>query len=250
MQNLAASRNHEWVWALTTFRCANAKVGREKRETIQEVTMPVEASADGAPPADPTADAELRDRFDRDVTPHIATLYHQAFRVTHNHTDAEDLVQDALVKAFIGFHSFRQDTNLSAWLHRILINTFISAYRKKQRRPIQHSTEDISDQQLAVASQHSATGLRSAEDHALEGLPDNDIRTAMRALPEQFRVAVYYADVEGYSFREIANLTDAPFGTVTSRLHRGRHQLRRLLAEHASVRSVQSRRELCLDTAV
>jgi RNA polymerase sigma-70 factor (ECF subfamily) len=216
--------------------------------------MLVEASAhapvDGVPPADPRTDAELRDRFDRDVTPQMAALYHQAFRVTNNHADAEDLVQETLVKAFIGFHTFRQDTNLSAWLHRILINTFISAYRKKQRRPIQHSTDDITDQQFAVDSQHSATGLRSAEDHALDGLPDNDIRTAMRALPEQFRVAVYYADVEGYTFREIANLTDAPFGTVTSRLHRGRHQLRRLLAEHASVRSVQSRRELCLDTAV
>src|ERR1700740_1149802 len=222
---------------------------REKQQMNQEFTMPVEASADGVPPAEPTTDAELRDRFDRDVTPQMATLYHQAFRVTRNHADAEDLVQDTLVKAFIGFHTFRQDTNLSAWLHRILINTFISAYRKKQRRPIQHSTEDITDQQLAVAAQHSATGLRSAEDHALDSLPDNDIRTAMRALPEQFRAAVFYADVEGYTFREIANLTDAPFGTVTSRLHRGRHQLRRLLAEHTSVRNVQSRRELCLDTA-
>jgi RNA polymerase sigma-70 factor, ECF subfamily len=220
----------------------------------QEITMPVKASAhgpvDGAPPAEPITDAELRDRFDRDVTPQMPTLYHQALRVTHNHADAEDLVQDTLMKAFIGFHTFRQDTNLNAWLHRILINTFISAYRKKQRRPVQHSTEDITDQQLAVAAQHSATGLRSAEEQALEGLPDNDIRTAMRALPEQFRAAVYYADIEGYSFREIANLTDSPFGTVTSRLHRGRRHLRRLLAEHPSARSIQSRRELCLDTAV
>jgi RNA polymerase sigma-70 factor, ECF subfamily len=216
--------------------------------------MPVEPSAqapvDGAPPAEPRMHAELRDRFDRDVTPLMPTLYHQAFRVTRNHVDAEDLVQDTLVKAFAGFHTFRQDTNLGAWLHRILINTFINAYRKKQRRPIQHSTEDVTDQQLAVAARHSPAGLRSAEDHALEGLPDNDIRTAMRALPEQFRMAVYYADVEGLSFREIANLTDSPFGTVTSRLHRGRRQLRRLLAQHASQRSVQSDRELCLDTAV
>ena len=206
--------------------------------------MPVESSAD-AP-----IDAELRDRFDRDVTPLMPTLYHQAFRVTRNHVDAEDLVQDTLVKAFAGFHTFREDTNLGGWLHRILINTFINGYRKKQRRPIQHSTEDMTDQHLAVAAQRSAAGLRSAEDQALEGLPDNDIRTAMRALPEQFRTAVYYADVEGLTFREIANLTNSPFGTVTSRLHRGRRQLRRLLAEHPGARSFQSARELCLDTAV
>ena len=206
--------------------------------------MPVESSAD-AP-----IDAELRHRFDRDVTPMMPTLYHQAFRVTRNHVDAEDLVQDTLVKAFAGFHTFREDTNLGGWLHRILINTFINGYRKKQRRPIQHSTEDMTDQHLAVAAQRSAAGLRSAEDQALEGLPDNDIRTAMRALPEQFRTAVYYADVEGLTFREIANLTNSPFGTVTSRLHRGRRQLRRLLAEHAGARSFQSARELCLDPAV
>jgi RNA polymerase sigma-70 factor, ECF subfamily len=215
--------------------------------------MFVEATANApgdATPPTPRADTELRDRFDRDVTPLMPALYHQALRVTRNPADAEDLVQDTLVKAFSAFHTFQPNTNLGGWLHRILINTFINAYRKKQRRPVHHSTEEITDQQLAVASRHSPTGLRSAEDQALEALPDNDINTAMRALPEQFRMAVYYADVEGRQFREIADLTDAPIGTVTSRLHRGRRHLRRLLAEIASNRGYQSAGELCLETAV
>ena len=215
--------------------------------------MPAEASADApvdaATPGEPTADGDLRDRFDRDVIPLMPALYHQAFRVTRDHADAEDLVQDTLMKAFSSFHTFRQDTNLGGWLHRILINTFINAYRKKQRRPVQHSTEEITDLQLAVAAQHSPTALRSAEDQALEALPDNDIHTAMRALPEQFRTTIYYADIEGFRFKEIADLTDAPIGTVTSRLHRGRRQLRRLLATIASERGYQSA-ELCLETAV
>jgi RNA polymerase sigma-70 factor, ECF subfamily len=219
----------------------------------QETSMFVEATANAAGDAaasKPRADAELRDRFDRDVTPLMPALYHQALRVTRNPADAEDLVQDTLVKAFGSFHTFRPNTNLGGWLHRILINTFINAYRKKQRRPVQHSTEEITDQQLAIAARHSPTALRSAEDQALGALPDHDIHTAMRALPEQFRMAVYYADVEGRQFKEIAGLTDAPIGTVTSRLHRGRRHLRRLLAEIASNRGCQSAGELCLETAV
>jgi RNA polymerase sigma-70 factor (ECF subfamily) len=212
--------------------------------------MSIEASANAPVDAAPTGDAELRDRFDRDVVPLIPVLYQKALRVTRNPADAEDLVQDTLVKAFSAFHTFRPDTNLGGWLHRILINTFINAYRKKQRRPVQHSTEEVTDQQLAVAARHSPTGLRSAEDQALEALPDNDIHRAMRALPEQFRTAVYYADIEGFQFREIADLTNAPVGTVTSRLYRGRRHLRRLLAELASERGYRSAGEVCLETAV
>jgi RNA polymerase sigma-70 factor (ECF subfamily) len=140
------------------------------------------------------------------------------------------------VKAFVGFSTFRQGSNLNAWLHRILVNTYISSYRKIQRRPAQYPTEEISDPALATVAQHSATGLRSAEDQALDGLPDDDVRAALQVLPEQFRTTVFYADIEGFRFKEIAELTQAPIGTVMSRLHRGRRQLRRLLAEVATER--------------
>lgn len=198
---------------------------------------------------EPDVNAELRARFDREVTPLINVLYRHARRLTRNHTDAEDLVQDTLVKAYAGFHAFRPDSNLSAWLHRILLNTYINGYRKMQRRPSQHPTEEITDRQLAVAAQHSSSGLTSAEDQALEGLPDNDIKAAMHALTEQFRVTVYYADIEGLGFKEIARLTGSPIGTVTSRLHRGRRQLRRLLAEFASERGYRSAQTLGLQPA-
>lgn len=182
------------------------------------------------------SDTELSARFEREVTPLRGALYRQALRMTHNPSDAEDLLQDTLLKAFCGFHTYRQDSNLNAWLHRILVNTYISGYRKMQRRPTQYPTDEITDVQLAASAQHSGTGLRSAEDQALETLPDHDVRDAMQALPEQFRTAVYYADVEGFRFREIAQLTDAPIGTVMSRLHRGRRQLRLLLAQAATQR--------------
>jgi RNA polymerase sigma-70 factor, ECF subfamily len=181
-------------------------------------------------------DAELSARFEEHATPLQATLYRQALRMTHNHADAEDLLQDTMVKAYGGYPTFRQGTNFSAWLHRILINTYITNYRKRQRRPAQYPTEEITDMQLAADAAHSATGLRSAEDQAMETLPDTDIRAAMRALPEQFRTAVYYADVEGFRFKEIAEIMDTPLGTVMSRLHRGRRLLRHLLSDVAKER--------------
>jgi RNA polymerase sigma-70 factor, ECF subfamily len=184
----------------------------------------------------PATDAQLTARFERDATPLLAPLYRQALRMTHNHADAEDLLQETMVKAYAGFRTFRQGSNFNAWLHRILVNTYITGYRKKQRRPAQYPTDDITDPQLVASAQHRSGGLRSAEDQALESLPDHDIRAAMQALPEQFRTAVYYADVEGFRFKEIAELMDTPVGTVMSRLHRGRQQLRRLLADVAKQR--------------
>jgi RNA polymerase sigma-70 factor, ECF subfamily len=189
----------------------------------------------GTPPL-AEARADLTARFERDVTPLVGALHRQALRMTHNHADAEDLLQDTLVKAFGGFRTFRQGSNLNAWLHRILVNTYISGYRKTQRRPAQYPTDEISDLALAAAARHSATGLRSAEDQALDRLPDSDVLAAIQALPEQFRRTVYYADVAGFRFKEIAELTGAPIGTVMSRLHRGRRQLRGQLAEGARQR--------------
>ena len=182
-------------------------------------------------PVDMTADADPTAGFERRVTPLIGDLYRHAIRMTRHHADAEDLVQDTLAKAFSGFDSFQPDGNLHAWLHRILVNTHISNCRKAQRRPTQHLAEGIADLQVMVNAAHSATGLPSAEDQALKRFGDHDVVTAMRALPEQFRLAVYYADVHGLQCKEIAAVMNTPIGTVVSRLHRGRRRLRQLLAE-------------------
>jgi RNA polymerase sigma-70 factor, ECF subfamily len=178
-------------------------------------------------------DEALAARFERDAIPLLDGFYPQAMKMTRNRTEAEDLLQETAAKAFAGFHGFRDGTNLGGWLYRILLNTHISGYRKQQRRPVQWLTDEITDGQLLAEARHSSTGLRSAEDQVLDLLGDNDVREAMRQLPEKLRTAVYYADIEGRRFKEIAELTGAPIGTVMSRLHRGRHRLRALLAEVA-----------------
>jgi RNA polymerase sigma-70 factor, ECF subfamily len=183
-----------------------------------------------------TTDPELARRFDRETRPLQVGLTRHAVRMTRDRCEAEDLLQETMAKAFANYHTFRQETNLNAWLYRIMINTYITDYRKRQRRPIQCPTDEITDWQLAADARHTSTGLRSTEDQVLDRLPDNRIRSAMESLPEQFRMAVYYADVEGFRFKEIAELTHSPVGTVMSRLHRGRRQLRRLLAEVAEER--------------
>ena len=175
------------------------------------------------------ADAELTARFERDAIPLLDGLYRQAFRLTRDHADAEDLLQDTAAKAFVGFHTYREGTNLGGWLYRILLNSHISNYRRHQRRPAYLLTDEISDGQMVAEARHSAGGLRSAEDQVLASLGDNDIQAAMRALPEKLRTAVYYADVEGVRHEEIATNMDTPTGIVMSRLVCGRRQLRRLL---------------------
>ncbi|WP_241985733.1 MULTISPECIES: sigma-70 family RNA polymerase sigma factor [Cryobacterium] len=186
-----------------------------------------------------TTDAiEMRDLFEEQALPFIDQLYAAAMRMTRNPSDAQDLVQETFVKAFAAFKQFEQGTNLKAWLYRILTNTFINTYRKKQREPFQGTIDDLEDWQLGGAESRTAMSNRSAEAEAIDHLPDSAVKNALQSIPEDFRLAVYFADVEGFSYQEIAEIMKTPIGTVMSRLHRGRRLLRDLLAGYAQERGL------------
>jgi RNA polymerase sigma-70 factor (ECF subfamily) len=212
-------------------------------EQVDE-SAPVEETLSEEPvlseePSLPEETAAERDaRFERDAMPYLDALYSAALRMTRNPADAEDLVQETYAKAYASFHQFKPGTNLKAWMYRILTNTFINGYRKKQREPLASGTDEIEDWQLHRAESHSSTGLRSAEVEALDHLPDSDVKAALQSIGEDFRMAVYLADVEGFPYREIADIMGTPIGTVMSRLHRGRKQLQNLLADYARERGL------------
>ncbi|WP_343901932.1 sigma-70 family RNA polymerase sigma factor [Arthrobacter rhombi] len=189
-------------------------------------------------PEDAESEAQRRERFERDALQYVDQLYSAAMRMARNPSDAEDLVQEAYTKAYSAFHQYKPGTNLKAWLYRILTNTYINLYRKRQREPLRSSTDTVEDWQMAQAAEHTPTGLRSAEAEALDHLPDSDVKEALQSIPEEFRLAVYFTDVEGYAYKEVAEILGIPIGTVMSRLHRGRKQLRELLADYAATRGL------------
>ncbi len=179
--------------------------------------------------AEPVMEQEAQ--FERDVIPYMRQLYPAALRMTHNHSDAEDLVQETIAKAYRAFHQFTPGTNLRAWLYRIMANTSNSTYRKQGRQPPQSLYGDLED--VPMQSGPQAQVVKSAEAEALERLPDSEVLQALRELPESFRSVVYMADVEGYPYKEIAGQLEVPIGTVMSRLHRGRQKLRKKLTAYA-----------------
>ena len=184
------------------------------------------------------ADQDLLERFERDVLPVLPSLYGAALRMTRNPADAEDLLQETTLRAYRGFASFQEGTNLKAWLYRILTNSFINIYRKRQREPKTVDGPEDLDEWFLFDRLGAQSVQRSAEEDVLENIPDADVKVALESIPDNFRMAVLLADVEGFSYKEIADITDVPIGTVMSRLHRGRKALEKALYAVAKERGL------------
>jgi RNA polymerase sigma-70 factor (ECF subfamily) len=241
--------------AMSTFDPAVAAMYEATPADVNGTAGAAPLPSPAAGPESPAAEAETnggtldvatesmedrRLRFERDAMQYVDQLYSAAMRMARNPSDAEDLVQEAYTKAFSAFHQYKPGTNLKAWLYRILTNTYINLYRKRQREPLQSNSDSIEDWQLARAESHTSSGLRSAEAEALDHLPDSDVKRALQDIPEEFRLAVYFADVEGFAYKEISDIMNTPIGTVMSRLHRGRRMLRDMLAEYAAERGFKT----------
>jgi RNA polymerase sigma-70 factor (ECF subfamily) len=183
-----------------------------------------------------------QEHFAEDAMPFMDALYSAAMRMTHSAADAEDLVQETYLRAYRGYKGFEVGTNLRAWLYRILTNTYINSYRSKQRRPTETDLGEVEDLYLyrRLGGLEASERGRSAEDELMDLVTDSEVKDALDALPEQFRVAVLLADVEGFSYKEIADILDIPIGTVMSRLHRGRKGLQKLLADFATSRGLSA----------
>ncbi len=222
---------------MTTLVLDRAPAPRVRARSIDSRLM-----TDTTPnPTSPSATDELAERrrlFQEQALPFMDQLYGAAMRMTKNPADAADLVQETFVKAFAAFAQFEQGTNLKAWLYRILTNTFINVYRKKQRDPYQGTIDDLEDWQLGGAESATSPTTRSAEAEAIDRMPASAVKDALQSIPEDFRLAVYFADVEGFAYQEIADIMKTPVGTVMSRLHRGRRLLRELLADYARERGM------------
>jgi RNA polymerase sigma-70 factor, ECF subfamily len=183
-------------------------------------------------PSSPDLD-DLATRFERDVIPLRDQLYRAARRYTQSHADAEDLVQETMIKAYVGFKSFKEGTNLRAWLFTIMNHTRINHYRTAKRRPAEWLSGDISDFLIPAGPPQATAGRLSAEAEVLDAIGDPEVRQALQQLPESQQLAVYYADVEGFRYKEIGEILNIPLGSVMSRIHRGRKNMRKLLMEFA-----------------